>query len=219
MIATEVKGKKAATLKLLKDLVTSAHDYAKIGDYTLWPDDPAYDSSFEAALNDLRLFRVTQCNPILLNAIQRFNRPKDIAAIFKIVVNFSFRYFIIGNQSPGNLERVSNSIAVGIRLKKLQTPAQVADEFRSINPDTTFRADFELAVMPKGRAKIARHTLAKLTNFLSTQTSTMGSEQIANPDAKRVTSSMFCLRARILLGLRRFLPACNRRTTFTDWEI
>jgi hypothetical protein len=187
MVAQEVKGKKAATLKLLKDLGTSACDYAKISDYNLWPDDTAYDAAFEATLSELRLFRVTQCNPILLNAIQCFNRPKDIATIFKTVVNFSFRYFIIGNQSPGNLERVSNGIAAGIRTKKLATPLQVADEFRGINPDTTFRADFKLAVMPKARAKIARHALAKLTNFLWKRSGKAGGEQIANPDAKQVT--------------------------------
>ena len=187
MVAQEVKGKKAATLKLLKELGTSARDYAKISDYSLWPDDAAYDASFETALNELRLFRVTQCNPILLNAIQCFSKHKDVATTFKTVVNFSFRYFIIGNQSPGNLERVSNGIAAGIRTKKLGTPSQVADEFRGINPDTTFRADFALAVMPKARAKIARHTLAKLTNFMSKQSGRAGSEKITNPDAKQVT--------------------------------
>jgi uncharacterized protein with ParB-like and HNH nuclease domain len=187
MVAKEVKGKKAITIKLLKDLRETAQDYAKISDYSLWPDDASYDASFEAALNELRLFRVTQCHPILLNAIECFNKPKDVATIFKTVVNFSFRYFIIGNQSPGNLERVSNGIAAGIRTGKLASPSRVADEFRGINPDTTFRTDFALAVMPKARAKIARHTLAKLTNYTSQQSGRTGTEKIANPDAKQVT--------------------------------
>ena len=72
LIAQDVKGKRTLTLKLLTDLSSSAEDYARINDYNLWPDDDAYDANFEDALNALRLFRVTQCNPILLNAIQHY---------------------------------------------------------------------------------------------------------------------------------------------------
>lgn len=187
MISQDVKSKRTATLKLLADLASSAEDYAKISDYSLWPDDDAFDATFEEALNMLRLFRVTQCNPILLNAIQHFQSPRDIAKVFSIVANFSFRYFIVGNQSPGNLERVSNGIAAGVRTGEYPIPREVADAFRAINPDANFRADFELAVMPKARARLARYTLAQLTNFMSKQSSRAGGEQITNPDAKQVT--------------------------------
>jgi hypothetical protein len=187
MIAEDVKGKRASTLKLLADLSTSAEDYARISDYNLWPDEDAYDANFEETLNALHLFRVTQCNPILLNAIQYFQSPKDVAKVFRIVANFSYRYFIIGNQSPGNLERVSNGIAAGVRTGKYSSPKEVADEFRAINPDANFRADFELAVFPKARTRLARYTLAHLTNFMSKQSSKAGGEQIANSDAKQVT--------------------------------
>lgn len=187
MVAAEVKGKKSATLTLLKALSASARDYAKISDYNLWPDDDAYDAAFEQTLNELRLFRVTQCNPILLNTIQSFDKAKDITKVFRTVANFSYRYFIIGNQSPGNLERVSNGIAAGIRTGEYTTPLKIAEAFRAINPDTSFRSDFKLAVMPKSRAKIARYTLAKLTNFIAKQSGKGGGEQIANPDGKQVT--------------------------------
>ena len=187
MVAQTVKGKKTATLSLLSDLASSARDYAMISDYSLWPDDDAYDESFESTLGELRLFRVTQCNPVLLNAIQCFKTPKHIAKTFRIVANFSFRYFIIGNQSPGNLERVSNGIAAGIRTGEYASPKAVADAFRAINPDTSFRSDFALALMPKTRAKLARYTLARLTNFMSKQSSRAGGEQIVNPDSKEVT--------------------------------
>jgi len=187
MVAAEVKDKKSATLTLLKDLAASARDYAKINDYSLWPDDDAYDLAFEHILNELRLFRVTQCNPILLNAMHCFDKPKDITKVFRTVATFSFRYFIIGNQSPGNLERVSNGIAAGIRIGEHATPLKVAEAFRAINPDTSFRSDFKLATMPKAKAKIARYTLAKLTNFLAKRSDKTGGEQIANPDGKEVT--------------------------------
>jgi len=187
MIAKDIRGRKTATLSLLTDLAASARDYAKISDYSLWPDDDTYDVPFENVLNDLRLFRVTQCNPILLNAMQYFPAPKYVTETFRIVTNFSFRYFIIGNQSPGNLERVSNSIAFGIRTGEYATPRDVAEAFRAINPDATFRSDFALATMSKARAKLARYTLSKLTNFMSRQSSRAGGEQITNPDAKQVT--------------------------------
>lgn len=185
MVAQDVKGKKAATLKLLADLESSARDYAKIGDPSLWPDDDAYDASFEESLNTLRLFRVTQCNPLLLNAIQRFKSPKDVAKAFRIVTNFSFRYFIIGNQSPGNLERVSAGIAYEIRAGTYSSPQDVADALRAVSPDASFRADFTLAKM-KTSAKLARYTLAKLTNYMSQQSKRTGTEQTVNPDSKQV---------------------------------
>ena len=184
MIGAEVKNKRAATLKLLTDLSVSATDYARINEYALWPDEDAYDASFEASINELRLFRVTQCNPILLNVTQAFRRPKDIAKSFLIVANFSFRYFIIGNQSPGNLERVSNTIAVKIRKGKVTKPKELAEELQAISPDATFRADFSLVEFSKARARIARYTLAKLNNHLSKNAN--GAEQVTNPDAKQV---------------------------------
>lgn len=187
MISQDVQGKRAATLKLLSDLTSSAEDYARINDYSLWPDEDAFDTVFEETLDALRLFRVTQCNPILLNTIQCFKSSRDVARVFRIVADFSYRYFIIGNQSPGNLERVSNGIAAGVRTGEYSSPKEVADAFRAINPDANFRADFELALMSKARARLARYTLAQLTNFMSKQSSRAGSEQIANPDAKQVT--------------------------------
>ena len=187
MIAQDVKGKKTPTIKLLADLASSARDYARISDYSLWPDDEVYDIALEQTLNELRLFRVTQCNPILLNAIQCFKAPKDVGKTFRIVADFSFRYFIIGNQSPGNLERVSNSIALRIRTGEYSNPKDVADAFRAINPDANFRSDFSLAIMPKARAKLARHTLAKITNFMSKQASRSGAEQVVNPDTRQIT--------------------------------
>lgn len=189
MVAQDIRGKKGATLSLtlLGDLATSAADYAKITDYDLWPDDSAYDQAFASTLDDLRLFRVTQCNPILLNAIHCFKKPKDVARAFRIVANFSFRYFVIGNQSPGNLERESNGIAARIRSERISGASDLAESFRAINPDATFRSDFSLAVMPPKKAKLARYTLAKLTNHLSDQASRGGSELVANPDAKQVT--------------------------------
>ena len=187
MIAQDIRGKKTATVTLLQDLSESALDYAKISDYTIWPDEDAFDSSFEKTLNDLRLFRVTQCNPILVNVIQHFKKPKDIARAFRIVANFSFRYFIVGNQSPGNLERVSNTIAVNIRKGNHNKPNDVADAFRVINPDPTFHSDFSLLLIPKSRARIARYVLSKIENHLSGQESSAGQERIVNPDSKKVT--------------------------------
>jgi uncharacterized protein with ParB-like and HNH nuclease domain len=184
MVANAIGGKQKEALSLAKDLSASASDYARIFDYSLWEDDAAYDTSFEQSLDDLRLFRVTQTNPLLLNAIQTFSKPKDIAKIFRIVANFAFRYFIIGNQSPGNLERVSANIAYEIRAKTYRTPQHIADALRGVNSDPTFRSDFTLASM-EGK-KISRYTLAKISNHLARQSGQSGGEQIANPDAKQV---------------------------------
>lgn len=185
MVANAIKGKQKEAMTLSQNLAKSAPDYARISDYSLWPDDSAYGDAFADTLDDLRLFRVTQMNPALLNAMQYFAKAADIAETFRIVANFGFRYFIIGNQSPGNLERISASIAYEIRAKTYTSPKDVADALRSVNSDPTFRSDFTLASI-EDRKKIARYTLAKITNYLAKQSGPAGAEQVANPDAKEV---------------------------------
>lgn len=184
MVAKVVKDSQRETIALAQDLGESAPDYARISDYSLWPDEPAYGDSFADSLNDLRLFRITQMNPVLLNAMQQFPSPADIGKTFRIVANFAFRYFIIGNQSPGNLERVSANIAYEIRAKTYTSPTHVADALRGLSSDPTFRSDFTLATM-EGR-KIARYTLARISNHLAKQSGKTGGEQIANPDSRQV---------------------------------
>jgi len=184
MVTDAIRGNQKDALALAKELGRSAPDYARISDYSLWPDETAYGDPFEESLDDLRLFRVTQMNPLLLNAMQGFSKPSDIAKTFRVVANFAFRYFIVGNQSPGNLERVSANIAYEIRAHVYTSPKHIADALRGINSDPTFRSDFTLASM-EGR-RIARYTLAKITNHLSRQSSPTGGELIANPDAREV---------------------------------
>jgi len=185
--AQDIPGRKASALHLLQDLRRSATDYAGISDYDLWPDDPAYDDSFAESLSDLRLFRVTQCNPLLLNAIQKFANPQDVARTFRVIANFSFRYFIIGNQSPGNLERLSASIAYDIRAGTYTSPTHIADALRAVNSDPTFRSDFTLATLPKSRAREARYILAKISNYMARQSAHAGAELVVNPDSRQVT--------------------------------
>lgn len=185
MVANDIGGNQRAALALVKDLAKTAPDYARISDYSLWPDDPAYEDSFASTLADLKLFRVTQMNPVLLNAMQHFRTAVDTAKAFRIVANFAFRYFIIGNQSPGNLERLSAKIAYDIRAKTYTSPTHVADALRGVNPDPTFRSDFTLASI-KDKKRVARYTLAKITNYLAKQSSPAGMEQTVNPDAREV---------------------------------
>ncbi|MFT3870326.1 MAG: DUF262 domain-containing HNH endonuclease family protein [Nibricoccus sp.] len=185
-IVQEIGGNQKAALDLASDLSSTASDYAKISDFDLWEEDSAYDADFNDAIDELKLYRVTQCNPILLNGIQVFKKPKDVAKLFRTVANFSFRYFIIGNQSPGNLERESNRIAEGIRNKTLKKPEEVAQAFAAISPDPTFRADFEVAQFTRSQAKLARHTLRKIADHLDSTTSKAGAENIVNRNAKAV---------------------------------
>jgi uncharacterized protein with ParB-like and HNH nuclease domain len=186
LIADETKNNKAAAINLLRELEQEATYYVTINDISLWAEDITGDTTLEESIDDLLLFRVTQCNPLLLNAIRAFQQPKDIAKVFRIVANFSFRYFVIGNQSPGNLERETNNIAVGIRTGLLASPNAIADAFRAINPDNSFYGDLSAATVSKSRAKIARYILAKINNHMSTRLGPQGKEQVVNPNAKQV---------------------------------
>jgi hypothetical protein len=178
-IVRDVKGKSQA-IKLLTALSKSARNYAMISDYALWPNDPNYDKGFEQALDELSLFRVSQCYPVLLNASEIFAATKEIAKTFRAIANFSFRYNIIGGGTSGDLESVFGEIAYGIRAGTHQSAREVADALRSVNPDNKFRADFELAVIPTSKAKLARYVLGKINDYSG------GQELIANVDPKIV---------------------------------
>lgn len=183
-ITETIADKQQAAVELVTDLRASATDYARLSDYTLWPDDPAYDESFKQSLEDLRLFRITQTNPLLLNVVQCFSTPKEIAKAFRVVANFAFRYYIIGNQSSGNVERLSAIIAYAIRTKTYTSASLVADALRATNPDPAFRSDFNLATIPKSNARLARYALSRITNHLKKQAG--GAEEIVDPSAKNV---------------------------------
>jgi hypothetical protein len=186
LLLKEIKGKAQSAIDLAADLAVSAADYAKITDFDLWESDPAYDKSFEATLEELKLFRVSQCNPILLNGIQCFKKPKEVTGLFRYVANFSFRYFIIGNQSPGNLEHVSNRIAEGIRTNAYKTANDVARELLTVSSDSAFKSDFELAEFPKAKAKLARYTLKKIEDYLVEKKSPETAERVVDADPKKV---------------------------------
>ena len=170
------------TMELLKDLRDSARHYAMIEDATLWPDEPQYnDATLSNHIDELRLFRVSQCYPVLLNAIQVFRAPDEVVDTFRIIANFSFRYNIIGNGTSGDLERIFAEIAVGIKDGVLTSSDRLADQLRGYNNDTKFSSDFQSARMRKSQAKLARYVLAKLNRQMS-----RAQEQIVNPDAKNV---------------------------------
>jgi len=186
LIAEETKNSQVTAINLLRELEEEAVSYVTINDISLWAEEITNGTVLEDSINDLMLFRVTQCNPLLLNAIRIFRQPKDISKVFRIVANFSFRYFVIGNQSPGNLERETNNIAVGIRTGLLATPNAIADAFRTINQDASFRDDFSAATISKTRAKIARYILSKINNHMSARLGPQGKEQVVNSDSKQV---------------------------------
>jgi hypothetical protein len=181
IIVSQAKGQ-AKAIALLNEIGSSAKDYAKIQDYSLWPDDPSYDKTFEQTIEDLKLFRVSQCYPVLLNAIVVFKTPQEIVETFRIVANFSFRYNIIGGGTSGDLESVFGEIAFGIRSGTHSSAGHVADALRAINSDSKFRTAFELAVIAKTKAKLARYVLSKLNDAMGGPEL----EHIANQDPKIV---------------------------------
>ncbi|MBN1459389.1 MAG: DUF262 domain-containing protein [Armatimonadetes bacterium] len=185
LVTQDTRGVRTRAMRLLEEISECAQDYARIFDYSLWPDDSAYDDTFEQALEDLKLFRVTQCHPVLLNANQAFTSARDVARVYKAVANFSFRYFIIGNQSPGNLERVSGNIALDLRKGTYSSPKDVSNAFREVNPDRVFRENFRLAQIARSRSKIARYILCRISNHLAAKVNA-GPEMVVNPDPRKV---------------------------------
>ena len=163
------KARANKTVELLDDLSESALLYSSLTDYSLWPDDPEYDLDLEQILKELKMFRVKQCYPALLNIRRSFNSSRDIVKAFQTIVNFSFRYTVIGKNPSGTLELTFGKLAYEIRKGHITTYKDITDYLLDVNSNVSFRGTFEKATISKRQNKLGRFILAKVENFREQQ--------------------------------------------------
>jgi hypothetical protein len=161
---------------LLKDLELAAVWYQALLD----PDDPQWHAVAGAReqVRILNLLGVKQFKSLILAAARRLP-PESLGDVLRFCAVISFRYTIIADRNPSELERAYNDVAVGIEEERLRTVGQVREALRVVSvPDDDFRDAFSRRTIPAGgrNKKVVRYILCALER------------QLGNPDVRDETT-------------------------------
>jgi hypothetical protein len=154
--------------ELLEELGKAAQWYQALNDETdaLWDEIP--DVRVRDSVRQLRLFGVKQYKPLVLAAARKFDSA-SLSEVVRYCALISFRYNIIGDKNPGDLERLYNEVAADIHEGRVTVPQQVRNALRAAAlSDDEFRDLFARKVMPAaGRGKrLVRYILCRLEQQL-----------------------------------------------------
>lgn len=124
-----------------------------------------YPDSARSAVRELILFGVTQHRTLLLAAGRRFD-PIELTDFLRDCVVVSFRFTIIGNRNPSDLEVAYNLLASLIESGKIRTARELRDGYRQklIYPnDDEFREEFARSEIPTSRRKkLVKYILGRI---------------------------------------------------------
>lgn len=126
---------------LLDDLERNAYIYMALSasDDLLWENDKEIKESVRA----LSLFRVTQCNSLLMIAYDKFSIA-DFRKVLRAIVSLSFRYNVIAKLQTNEMEKIYNRISLSIYKENATTVHQVIESLRPLYlDDERFRQFFE----------------------------------------------------------------------------
>jgi hypothetical protein len=119
----------------------------------------------------LNLLGVKQFKSLVLAAARRL--PQEaLIDVLRFCAIVSFRYTIIADRNPSELERAYNVVAVGIEQRRLQTVGQIREALRVVAvPDDDFRDAFSRRSIPTGgrNKKVVRYILCALERQLENQ--------------------------------------------------
>lgn len=157
----------------------AAHFYGSFdeAESTWWDDFEAPDRRLiRKAIEELNLFRFTQCYPLLLAIME--TEPSLFPRVLRMIVNFSFRYIVIGNRSSNDLEKPFSDAAISVRGK---TATNIPDIFSFLAPLYPADADFKSYFAKKAikESRLARYVLAGVSDH---QSRSKGMKVIDNPD-------------------------------------
>jgi uncharacterized protein with ParB-like and HNH nuclease domain len=143
-------------------------------DDDFWQDFPGISNY----VKELSLFRVKQIYPVLFAAFNRFS-SQEFTRILRMVSIISFRYTVVGDRSPSDLERIYTEAAQAIITDKVKNIQAV---FAALRPayveDEEFRNDFARLSIPTKSSKskkLAQYILTKLEMDLSSKEIAAGS--------------------------------------------
>ena len=116
-------------------------------------------------MRELKLFRMTQCFPLLMAAYECF-APAEFERVVRICVVISFRYSIVGERNPNVMEEQYNRTAQLVFKGQLTTPQQLLSELKEIYlTDDLFRSNFASRQFNSRRHKqLLRYILFAIEN-------------------------------------------------------
>jgi len=147
---------------LLDELEKNAYVYIALftPDDVLWENDKEIREDIRA----LTLFRVTQCNSLLMIAYDKLS-VADFKKVLRAIVSLSFRYNVIAKLQTNDMEKVYNRASVRIFKSEDITVRQILEDIRPIYlNDEDFKRYFEHKVMNTNNSatrKLVRYILYK----------------------------------------------------------
>ncbi len=148
---------------LLDELEKNAYVYIALftPDDVLWENDKEIREDIRA----LTLFRVTQCNSLLMIAYDKLS-VADFKKVLRAIVSLSFRYNVIAKLQTNDMEKVYNRASVRIFKSEDITVRQILEDIRPIYlNDEDFKRYFEHKVMNTNNSatrKLVRYILYKV---------------------------------------------------------
>ena len=144
---------KSKALAFLQELAETANDYAALSnpDHSKWN---AYgDATREHLVTITRDLRVTQIRPLML-AIARHFTVKEAKEAFKVFVNWSVRFYVVGVRG-GLLDINYSNTAYNVSNKQITSCEHLVKALSSIVPtDAVFEANF-------AEARVSQNYLAR----------------------------------------------------------
>ena len=148
---------------MLDELEKNAYVYIALftPDDVLWENDKEIREDIRA----LTLFRVTQCNSLLMIAYDKLS-VADFKKVLRAIVSLSFRYNVIAKLQTNDMEKVYNRASVRIFKSEDITVRQILEDIRPIYlNDEDFKRYFEHKVMNTNNSatrKLVRYILYKV---------------------------------------------------------
>lgn len=153
---------------LLDELEKNAYVYIALStaDDILWENDKEIKEDIRA----LTLFRVTQCNPLLMMAYIKLD-ISDFKKVLHAIIALSFRYNVIARLQTNEMEKVYNRASISLFKSENPTSRQVIENLRPIYlVDSDFKRYFEHKTMNTNNSttrKIVRYILYAIEGQLS----------------------------------------------------
>jgi hypothetical protein len=148
----------ATTISLLTSLDLRASDYAAIltPTHDVWS---SYHQEVRSNIDTLRYLGVSQVRPLLLASVGKFSKS-NLEKLFRLAVNWSVRFLIVGTPS-GTLEGYYSRTAKKINDGLVTDVDAVTRELAAVLPaDDVFEAAFSTISVAK--ASLARYYLRRL---------------------------------------------------------
>jgi uncharacterized protein with ParB-like and HNH nuclease domain len=156
-IVTDPKG----VFELLDELEKYGYLYAALST----PHDDYWkgDKDLVDGIRELKLFRITQCKPLLMIAYTMLGM-EEFKKILRDLVVISFRYNVIGKLNNKEQEKVYNEVCIEIFNKNMLSASAVFNGLKKVYiDDETFKNTFKTKLVnTNSNKKLARYILYKL---------------------------------------------------------